>query len=102
MLDLSLQTVFIRSIFEFFSLSGNYKSKKLLAKIEKVLKFLYLSHNIRSVRIQGYSGPHFPSFGLNTKRYGESLRIEFKCGKMRTRITPNMNTFHAVLFFNLH
>ena len=43
---------------------------------------------MKSVRIRSYSGPHFPAFELNTERY---------CGKMRTRITPNMNTFYAVL-----
>ena len=31
-----------------------------------------------------FSGPYFPAFGLNTEGY-VSLRIQFKCGKMRTR-----------------
>ena len=43
-----------------------------------------VSHSVRSVRIRSYSGPYFPAFGLN------------KCGKMRTRITPNSDTFYAV------
>ena len=30
------------------------------------------------------------------ERYGVSLRIQSKRGKMRVRITPNTNTFHAV------
>ena len=30
-----------------------------------------------------------------------SLRIQFECGKMRTRITPNTDTFYAVLFQNI-
>ena len=30
------------------------------------------------------SGPYFPAFGLNTERY-VSLRIKYKCGKIRTR-----------------
>ena len=29
--------------------------------------------------------------------FSVSLRIQSKCGKMRTRITPNTDTFHAVL-----
>ena len=41
-------------------------------------------------------GPHFPAFGLNTERYGVSLRIQSECGKMRTRIIPNTDTFYAV------
>ena len=32
-------------------------------------------HCVKSVRIQSYSSPYFPAFGLNTKRYGVSLRI---------------------------
>ena len=31
------------------------------------------------------SGPYFPVFGLNTKRYSVSLRIQSECGKIRTR-----------------
>ena len=51
---------------------------------------------MKSVRIRSYSGPHFPVFGLNTERYSVSLRIQSECGKMRTRITPNTDTFYAV------
>ena len=53
-------------------------------------------HCVKIVRIQSYSGPHFPAFKLNTERYRVSLRIQSKCGKMRTRITSNTNTFYAV------
>ena len=52
---------------------------------------------VKSVRIWSYSGPHFPAFGLNTERNGVSLRIQTECGKMRTRITPNTDTFYAVI-----
>ena len=62
-------------------------------------------HCVKSVRIRRFSGPYFPAFGLNTKRYGVSLRIQLKCGKIRTRRTLNTNTFHAVskteLFANI-
>ena len=49
----------------------------------------------------------FPHFGMDVERYGVSLCIQFECGKMRTRITPNTDTFHAVgylleEFFLLH
>ena len=54
-------------------------------------------HCVKSVRIGSYSGQHFPAFGLNTQRYFLSLRIKSKCGKMLTRITPNTDTFHAVI-----
>ena len=56
-------------------------------------------HCMKSVRIQSYSGPHFPAFGLNTERYGVFLCIQSECGKMRTRKAPNTDTFYVVLFF---
>ena len=48
-------------------------------------------HCVKSLRIQSYSGPYFPAFRL------VSLRIQSECGKMRNRITPNTDTFHAVI-----
>ena len=48
-------------------------------------------------RIRSYSGQYFPVFGLNAERYGVSLRIQSECGKTRTKITPNTDTFHAVI-----
>ena len=54
---------------------------------------------MKSVRIRSYSGPYFPAFGLDMKRHSVSLRIQSECGKIRTRITPNTNTFYAVLHF---
>ena len=45
---------------------------------------------------RNYCDPHFPTYGLNTKRYSVSLRIQSEFGKMRTRITPNTDTFYAV------
>ena len=32
-----------------------------------------------------FSRPYFPAFWLNTERYEVSLRIQSKCGKIRTR-----------------
>ena len=55
------------------------------------------THYVKSVHIQSFSGPYFPEFGLNTERYGVSLCIQSKCGKIRTRKTPDMDTFHAVI-----
>ena len=37
--------------------------------------------------------------GLNSERYSTYLRIQSECGKIRTRITPNRDTFYAVLDF---
>ena len=52
-------------------------------------------HWVKSVPFRSYSGPYFPAFGLNTKRYSVSLRIRSECGKIRTRITPNTETLRS-------
>ena len=53
---------------------------------------MVLIASVKSVHILSY----FPHFGLNTERYGVSLRIQSKCGKIWTRISPNTGNFHAV------
>ena len=51
---------------------------------------------VKSVRIRSYSGPYFLAFERNTERYSAFLRIQFECGVIRTRKTPNTDTFHTV------
>ena len=53
------------------------------------------SHCVKRARTWSYSGPYFSTFGLNTERYGMFLPIQSKCRKIRTRITPNTDTFYA-------
>ena len=61
------------------------------------IKFVIsLIHCVKSFRIRSYFGPHFPVFRLNKEIYSVSLRIQSECGKMRTRVTPNRDTFHIV------
>ena len=43
--------------------------------------------------------PHFCAFGLNTERSPYSVRMRENAGKMRTRITPNTETFYAGIAF---
>ena len=50
-----------------------------------VIRYLTNCHCIKNVRIWKFSGPCLPAFGQNTERY-----------RIRTRKTPNMDTFHAV------
>ena len=52
---------------------------------------------IKNLRIRTYYGPHFPAFRLNTERYRVFLRIQSVCRKIRTRITPNTDIFHAFI-----
>ena len=55
---------------------------------------------VKSVCIRSFCGPYFPAFGLNTEIYGVSFRIQSKCRKIRTRKTPNTDTFNAVVVLN--
>ena len=52
---------------------------------------------VKNVRIRSFSGPYFPSFGLNTEIYSVNLRIQSNMGKIQARKTPNTHSFHAVL-----
>ena len=51
---------------------------------------------MKSASIQSFSGPYFPAFWQDAERYSVSLRIQSKCGKIRSRKTPNTDTFCAV------
>ena len=62
---------------------------------------LKVSHCVKSVRIWSFSGTYSPAFGLNKKRCFLSLCIQSECGKIRTRKTPNTDTFHAVSVFSV-
>ena len=67
------------------------RERKSLIKTDK-------NKHCKSVCIRSFSGQCFPTFGLNAERYGASLRIQFKCGKIPTRETRNTDTFHTVKF----
>ena len=45
-------------------------------------------HCVKSVR-RSFPGPYFPTLGLNTQRYGVSLRIQSECRKIMM-ITANL------------
>ena len=55
------------------------------------IKFDY-KHCVKSVHSRSFSGPCFSAFGLKTERYSVSLHIQFECGKIQTRKTPNTDT----------
>ena len=47
-----------------------------------------------------YSELFWPAFSCILTKYGEILSpYSSECGKMRTRMTPNMDTFHAVILY---
>ena len=54
-------------------------------------------HCVKSVHIRSFSGLYFLAFGPNTYSPPiQCLRVQSKCWKIRTRKTPNKDTFHAV------
>ena len=54
------------------------------------------NHCVKNVRIRSFSWTHFPTFGLNTDIYEVNLRVYSECRKIRTRKTPNTDTFYEV------
>ena len=74
-----------------FSVHNSFPNFSLVS----IVQTCNIYHWMKSVCIRSYSGPYFPAFGLNKERYGVC-----ECGKIRSRITPNTDTFHAV-YINL-
>ena len=72
---------------------GCLKLRKLFVNIRDVQHQKAL-HCVKLVRIRRYSCPHFLGFGLNMDVV--SFRIQSECEKIRTRITPKTDTFHAL------
>ena len=56
-------------------------------------KYFLKIHCVEYVSILSFSGPYFPSFGLNMERYRVSLHIQSECKKIRTRNTRNTDIF---------
>ena len=60
------------------------------------------NNGLRTLRVvpkyEDFSGPYFFIFGLNT----ESVRIQSKYRKIRTRKNSVLDTFHAVEVFNCY
>ena len=54
------------------------------------------NHYVKNVRIWKFSDPCFPAVGINTERYGVSLRIQSEYGRIRTRKAPNTYNFYVV------
>ena len=59
---------------------------------------MYNIHCIESVQYGVFSNPYFPVFRLNKEIYGENLRIQSEYRKTRTRKTPYLDTFRAVIW----
>ena len=71
-------------------------------------QFIRIIHWVKRVRIRSYSGPHFSQIFPHLdgiRRDTEYLPVfspnTGKSGKMRTKITPNMDSFYAVIINDL-
>ena len=84
MINLQFDGKSMISILWFIGLLGG----DLVAKWRKRNNHSRNNHWVNSVRIRSFSGPYFPSFGLNTERYEVPLRVQSECGTIRTRRTP--------------
>ena len=51
----------------------NLREKEEIIKSEyetvEILNKFFSNHNLKGIRIRSYSGPYFPTFGLNTERF---------------------------------
>ena len=54
------------------------------------------THCVKIVLTKSFSCPCFSTLRLNTEIYGVNLHSKSECIKIRTRNTPNMDTFHAL------
>ena len=81
----SVFTMFLCQYLQCFCVSI-YSIYRILKQCNKLLKY-YADNKETS-----------PTFTLSII-YGVSLLIQSECGKIRTRITPNTDTFHAVKVF---
>ena len=81
---------------QFYFTSDNKKNCTKYSLYHKIVTYLTMEHYVKSVRIRSFSGPYFPAFGLNTDFYSVNLRIKSECEKMRSRKSPNTDTFQSV------
>ena len=67
---------------------------------KKVLRNCKRISNLWSIVCNYLSGPYFRAFGLNAETYRVNLRIQPKCGKIKTRKTSALETFHVLQSIN--
>ena len=85
---------FTKSVFDYFAVVFAFVVFSFWKYYHRVI------HCVKSVRIRSHSGLHFPTFGLNKERYSVSIRIQSECRKIQTKITPNTDTFYAVILLS--
>ena len=83
-LTFNLRYMQIWNMFNWFcSFSGWWVLRYFSRGLEVWLKLCSFSSREKCPNTEFFfSGLYFPAFGLNTERYGVSLRIQSKCGKI--------------------
>ena len=94
--EVNMQKPIFRSKFGFLHFIDQ-KDKFMEYELYLINLFQLIIHCVKGVRIRSYSGQYFLAFGLNTDGYFVSFRIQSEFGKIQTRITPNADTFYAVI-----
>ena len=69
--------------------------KILRELLKKRLKFSRYQHGMRSARIRSFSGPYFPSFGLNTDQKNSKYRPFLRSANNEEADTNSI--FHAAM-----
>ena len=79
--------------------NGVLNFRKLFLSLLLVLRAIPKTFTAWKVsKYKVFSGPYFPSFGLNVGRCSVSLCIQSECEKKyRPEKTPYLDTFHAVI-----
>ena len=90
--DCSNQQIFFKFLMDIFRLDTKDSVQDRHDHFKFITFFQIHKHCVKGVRIRSYFGPHFHAFS-----YSVSLSIQSGCRKMRTRITPNTDTFYAVI-----
>ena len=57
-------------------------------------------HCVKIVQIWSFSRQYFPTFGRHTEIYRVNLRIQSKCGKIRTRKSSVFGPFSRFMNYN--
>ena len=73
-----------------FSEKQNYRTTSMQEGYHPLAQILKINAAWKVFKYGVFSSPHFLAFGLNTERSSISLCIQYECGKMQTRITPNI------------
>ena len=81
---------------DYFCLFIEYFSFEKLTLRKTSLVLMAIRPCLNNVRMQSFSGPYFPAFGLNSGIYSVNRHIHSEGVKIWTRKTPNTDIFYTV------